>query len=216
MINAIWVLMGEHSISVDKAKEFCMSKIKECVAKYRIVIEDTKKRTDLSLDLRRYLEAMQYSLSGNVVWSLLCPRYHAEANYNELQLSRMKHGMGKSPLDSTLGSKLAFSPSLTDPAKVSNGIKIVNGVNGADGVYGDRGRHGANGLDRVNGIDKKRKIGVDETNGVRTGKPRLDVQSNEVYHLRLGRDLPELGDEVGQLDYIDCLGIRFVDLVVHE
>ena len=148
VVNAIWVLTGEHSISVDEAKELCRSKIKDCVAKYRIVVEETKKRTDLSLDLRKYVEAMQYSLSGNVVWSLLCPRYHAEANYNQLQLSRMKHDVGKSPLDPTCGSELASSPSLTNSAKMSNGIKNFDGVNGANSVYGDHGNHGAKGLRR--------------------------------------------------------------------
>lgn len=216
VVNAIWVLMGEHSISVDEAKELCRSKIKDCVAKYRTVVEDTKKRTDLSLDLRKYVEAMQYSLSGNVVWSLLCPRYHAEANYNQLQLSRMKHGVGKSPLDPTSGPELASSASLTNSAKMANGIKIVNGVNGANGVYGDHGNHGANGLETVNGIDKKRKVKLDETNGVRIGKPRLDGQLNGIDYLKLGRDLPDLGDEVGELDHIDCLRVRFTDLLVHD
>ena len=216
VVNAIWVLMGEHSISVDEAKELCRSKIKDCVAKYRIVVEDTKKRTDLSLDLRKYVEAMQYSLSGNVVWSLLCPRYHAEANYNELQLSRMKYGVSKSPLDPTRGPDLASSPSLTNPAKMSNGIKKFDGVNGANGVNGDHGNHGANGLEKVNGIDKKRKVQVDEVNGVRNGKPRMDVQSDERDYLKLGRDLPDLGDEVGDLHSMDCLRIRFTDLLVHD
>lgn len=32
VVNAIWVLMGEHSISMDEAKELCRSKIKGCVA----------------------------------------------------------------------------------------------------------------------------------------------------------------------------------------
>lgn len=216
VVNAIWVLMREHSISVDEAKDLCRSKIKDCVAKYRVVVEDTKKRTDLSLDLRKYVEAGQYSLSGNVVWSLLCPRYHAGANYNELQLSRMKHGVGKSPLDSTLGPEVAPSPSLTNSAKMSNGINGINGVNGANGIYGDHGKHGANGLATINGIDKKRKAQVDEKNGVRIVKPRFDVQINGVDYLKVDEDLPDLGDEVGEVYYTDCHGIHFADLLVHD
>lgn len=211
VVNAIWVLMREHSISVDQAKDLCRSKIKDCIAKFRVVVEDTKKRTDISLDLRRYVEMGQYSLSGNVVWSLLCPRYHAGANYNQLQLSRMKHGVGKSPLDSTLGLEVASSPSLKNSAKMSNGI---NGVNGTNGVYDDHGKHGANGLETINGIEKKSKVHVGETNGFRIGKPQFDVQINEIGYLN--QDLLELGDEVSELFYTGCLRIRFADLLVHH
>ena len=93
--NAIWVLMGQHSITVEKAKSLCRTKIKEAVAEYVQVVKDTQTRTDLSLDLREYIDALQYSLSGNVVWSLACPRYHPEASYNKRQLQWMKNGVPK-------------------------------------------------------------------------------------------------------------------------
>jgi hypothetical protein len=95
--NAIWVLMGEHSITAEEAKLLCREKIKVAVAEYLKIIEESRNNTNLSLDLRRYIEAMQYSLSGNVVWSLQCPRYHPEKNYNQLQLLRMEHGLAAYP-----------------------------------------------------------------------------------------------------------------------
>ncbi|KAF2866148.1 isoprenoid synthase domain-containing protein [Massariosphaeria phaeospora] len=97
VVNAIWVIMKEHNMKVDQAKVFCRKKIKEAVADYVKIVERTKKDLTISLDLRKYIEAMQYSLSGNVVWSLSCPRYHEKKDYNELQLLRMKHGVKKYP-----------------------------------------------------------------------------------------------------------------------
>ncbi|KAI9891309.1 MAG: hypothetical protein M1814_002822 [Vezdaea aestivalis] len=96
VVNAVWVLMGEHNLTIDEAKDLCREKIKESVAEYVQLVKDNKDNPELSEDLRRYLEAMLYSLSGNVVWSLRCPRYHERFDYNELQLFRMKYGTSKS------------------------------------------------------------------------------------------------------------------------
>ena len=86
VVNAIWVLMQEHAITVEEAKAICKAKIKEHVAEYIQVVKDAQRNENLSVDLRRYLEATQYSLSGNVVWSLLCPRYHPEISNNNQSL----------------------------------------------------------------------------------------------------------------------------------
>jgi len=87
--------MKEHNMTVDQAKQFCWTKIKEVVAKYLAVVERTRSDEPLSLNLRRYIEAVLYSVSGNLACSLTCPRYHAEAEYNDLQLKRMKYGVKK-------------------------------------------------------------------------------------------------------------------------
>ena len=80
VVNAIWVLMREHSITELDAKRFCRTKIKEYIAEYADVVERTKNNLDLSLDLRTYIEALQYSHSGNLVWSIYCPRYQTKAS----------------------------------------------------------------------------------------------------------------------------------------
>ena len=90
VVNAIWVLMGELSISESEAKVTCREKIKESVADYVSKVQETKNHPDLSLDLRAYVEAVQYSVSGNLVWSLNCPRYHPEASYDSATLSMME------------------------------------------------------------------------------------------------------------------------------
>ena len=44
----------------------------------------------------------------------------------------------------------------------------------------------------------------------------MDVQIEEIDYFKLGRDLPDLGDEVRDLDHIDCLRIHFTDLLVYN
>lgn len=88
VVNAIWVLMQEYAISESEAKDLCREKIKESVSRAVKIAEETKKRTDLSLDLRQYTDAITYSVSGNLVWSIYCPRYHAEeVERNDIFLS---------------------------------------------------------------------------------------------------------------------------------
>ncbi|KAF2113823.1 isoprenoid synthase domain-containing protein [Lophiotrema nucula] len=97
VVNAVWVAMKEHSFSVNEAKAFCRKRIKECVADYLHIVQRSREDTTISLDLRKYIEAMQYSLSGNVAWSLQCPRYHADIAYNQVQQLREKYGVASYP-----------------------------------------------------------------------------------------------------------------------
>jgi hypothetical protein len=91
--NANWILMKEHSIDVDSAKELCRGMRKENVTEYQHICQVNKDNTGLSLDLGRYMEALLYSLSGNAVWSLICPRYHPKATFNRYQLAMMEKGI---------------------------------------------------------------------------------------------------------------------------
>ena len=91
--NGIWVLMKEHSINVDDAKDLCRHMIKKEVAGYLHSVEENRDNPALSLDLRRCMEAMQYYISGNAVWSCYYPRYNATATFNNFQLSMMNEGV---------------------------------------------------------------------------------------------------------------------------
>ncbi|CAI7646058.1 unnamed protein product [Penicillium glandicola] len=124
--NIIGVLMQERKVSEEVAKEICREKIKVTIVDFRKIVADTNARDDVSLDTKRYLEGLLYSLSGNLVWSIDCPRYHRWSSYNERQLDWMKNGIPKSPKD------------LPKSNVVSNGTeKIVsNGyVNGNGAVH---------------------------------------------------------------------------------
>ena len=90
VVNAVWVLMQEYSVTESEAKRMCKEKIREVVAEYNCTVEEYRNKPELSCDMRRYLEALRYSLSGNAVWSLTCPRYHAGSTYSERQIAMME------------------------------------------------------------------------------------------------------------------------------
>lgn len=85
VVNAVWLMMRDHSITVNEARELCKAKIREHVAEYLRIIESVKDKLDVSLDLRTYLDAMLYTISGNVIWSIICPRYQYEASSSNPQ-----------------------------------------------------------------------------------------------------------------------------------
>ena len=74
VVNAIWVLMHELSVSDSKAKEICRVKIKQYVSEYRNIMREVELNEMISTDLKKYVEALQYSISGHLVWSIYCPR----------------------------------------------------------------------------------------------------------------------------------------------
>lgn len=75
VVNAIWVIMGERSTTEEEAKNICRQKIREYVLEFNDVVLKTKGNLKLSEGLKTYVEVLQYSLSGNAVWSIYCPRY---------------------------------------------------------------------------------------------------------------------------------------------
>lgn len=93
VVNAIWVLMREHNLSVEDAEMLCRKMIKDWVTKYMQIVRKNKDNQRISMDLRKYIEAMQYSISGNVAWSLACPRYNPAASFNKAQLEWMQNGV---------------------------------------------------------------------------------------------------------------------------
>ncbi|KAI0969501.1 fusicoccadiene synthase [Xylaria arbuscula] len=75
VFNAIWVIMKERSASEAEAKKICCSEIRKHVSIFKRAVEETRNNPCLSPDPRAYLEAVLYSISGNLVWSIYCPRY---------------------------------------------------------------------------------------------------------------------------------------------
>ncbi|KAI0145462.1 fusicoccadiene synthase [Xylariaceae sp. FL1272] len=75
VFNGIWVIMKERSVCEANAKELCRSEIKSYVSTFQKTVADAKDDDTLSKDLKAYLEAILYSIVGNLVWSIYCPRY---------------------------------------------------------------------------------------------------------------------------------------------
>lgn len=93
VVNAIWVLMQEYKVDLDEAIKICRKLIKQYVAQYVQIVKDNTDNELLSRDLRKYIEAMQFSISGNVIWSLNCPRYNPHVSFNKIQLDWMHNGI---------------------------------------------------------------------------------------------------------------------------
>ncbi|KAL9067316.1 MAG: hypothetical protein Q9157_006843 [Trypethelium eluteriae] len=89
VMNAVYVLMGEHSVAEARAKDMCRKTIKDCVAEAVHIVNKIKHDSSISRDLQIYLEAILYSVSGNLVWSKYCPRYNPKETYDNHILSMM-------------------------------------------------------------------------------------------------------------------------------
>ena len=188
--NAVLVIMREHGCSEEKAKEICKERIRVEVAKYVRVVKDTRTRTDLSDEVKKYIEVMQYTLSGNVAWSTQCPRYNAGANFNELQLLRAEHGVKK-------------YPAMWPPKDTTGGFSVQT----------EREEPSVNGLGdcestKANGHKKKRDgnsagddVRMNGSNGVKksahSSQPTTDsLVLSDVVSLALDWNLPDLSDNV--------------------
>lgn len=83
LTNSVWLHMQWHHVESSVAKEMTKQATRryeeqflEKCAEYR------RKDAPVSEKLDRYLKALSYQVSGNVVWSLNCPRYHPEYRYD--------------------------------------------------------------------------------------------------------------------------------------
>ncbi|GJC78710.1 fusicoccadiene synthase [Colletotrichum liriopes] len=128
VINAIWVLMQEHKTDVRGAAQICRRLIKEYVAKYLQIVKESRNNHLLSPDLRKYIEAMKYSISGNVVWSLTCPRYNPQVSFNECQLEWMYRGVPE------IGPSSSPSP---EAESVSSGSPILSETSDQNQAHSD-------------------------------------------------------------------------------
>ncbi|KAK8084701.1 terpenoid synthase [Apiospora hydei] len=77
VFNAIWVIMKERSVSEKEAKNICCEEIRKYVQEYCEIVEEVQSEpAHLGKDTRTYLEAIKYTISGNLVWSIYCARYN--------------------------------------------------------------------------------------------------------------------------------------------
>ncbi|CAA9959388.1 geranylgeranyl pyrophosphate synthetase [Pyrenophora teres f. maculata] len=81
--NAVWLYMQLHHVDVSAAKRMVMDMTRqqedeflEKRARFR------RENKDISEKMNRHLEALAYQISGNLVWSLNCPRYRPDYRYD--------------------------------------------------------------------------------------------------------------------------------------
>lgn len=201
--NSVLVVMREHSCSEEEAREICRKRIRIECANYARVVKDIRKRTDLSEDVKRYIENMQYTLSGNFAWSTQCPRYNAGAKFNELQLLRAKHGLKKYPAmwppkDTINGSTVKTERK--EPLVNGNVQGDINGVD--DHSVGHYESIKVNGHKRKrNGNSPGEETSINGTHSVKKSahlsQPSTDsLVPADVVSLALDWDLPDLSDNV--------------------
>lgn len=78
MANAVWIIMKEHSVDPEQAKIICQEKIRDTCKEYlrRKREFELHYAEKVSTDTLRYLSALEFNISGNVVWSQYSERYH--------------------------------------------------------------------------------------------------------------------------------------------
>ena len=162
VVNAVWIIMNEHGCDEREAKEICRERIRREVARCVKVARETRGRDDLSDDTKRYIELLQYSVSGNILWSTQCPRYHKEVEFNESQSHRAMYGR-ENDLSTTRSSTRPTGHTTTDTQESS---RLAHGVSPktplAPSMLQEDGKHVYWG---INGVGVCTGNGVDE-NGV--------------------------------------------------
>ncbi|RYN20222.1 Fusicoccadiene synthase [Alternaria tenuissima] len=83
LTNAVWLHMQWYNMDVNAAKSMTLEATKRYEEQFLgSCAEFRQNNAPIPEKLDRYLDALAYQISGNVVWSLNCPRYHREYRYD--------------------------------------------------------------------------------------------------------------------------------------
>ncbi len=82
-INAVWLYMQWQCVNASVAKRLVTEATNRYETRFLELCEQFRReQTPAVPKLDLYLRALSYQVSGNVVWSLNCPRYHPESRYD--------------------------------------------------------------------------------------------------------------------------------------
>ena len=83
MTNAVWLHMQWHGVDARSAKNMVRKAIIQFEQEFLAASEGFKKvHAPLDERMERYLVALKYQISGNVVWHMNCPRHHPAFRYD--------------------------------------------------------------------------------------------------------------------------------------
>jgi hypothetical protein len=83
LTNAVWHYMQWQNVDVDTAKDLVRNATNKYEEQFLKRCADFReKNAPISSKLDQYLTGLVHQVSGNVVWSLNCPRYHAQFRYD--------------------------------------------------------------------------------------------------------------------------------------
>jgi hypothetical protein len=91
--NAIWVIAKEQGLKLAVAKERGAQMLNELAAEFISRVEAAKKEAKLSRDALCYMDALYYSISGSLVWSVTCPRYNPHCQFSKRQVDWILNGV---------------------------------------------------------------------------------------------------------------------------
>lgn len=172
--NALYVIMQEHNIGIEEAKGICRKEVRVNIKEYLNAVERVKREKNYSIDLLRFMDGLIYSIGGNLVWSLSCPRYHADAHFSNQQVEWMTSG-------------------IPDHLRKVNPVKAVRRqqkVNGHTNGYSEKKPTNGNGF-HVPHLNGQQSIQVPSVILSNDGRSLNDVLADKY--------LPELPVEVGSI-----------------
>lgn len=82
LVNAVWLCMEWSNMDVAQAKELVRTKILFCETEYLSRKSAFLSKNPGSEKFRLCFDGISYIVSGNIIWSLTCPRYNPERRYD--------------------------------------------------------------------------------------------------------------------------------------
>lgn len=210
--NAIWILMQEHSVTVAEAKELCKDRIRSSCQDYLRVKHEFESTRQLSVDLRKYLTALELSISANVVWSQYSARYnfcdnskvHGTLNNVNSDYRRMpkyeEPTIGSAKIMPSHGCKTKSDNSGADiegdyGIVTSNGVDNdaeINHLNSTDSINEMNGSNRVSSIYGANGFNTDNRLSFDATSdAIAIAEPHDSSRD-----ILLNRNLPSLEDSV--------------------
>jgi geranylgeranyl pyrophosphate synthase len=154
LTNSVWLHMKWHNVDSIVAKEMTRKATRRYEKQFLEMCNEYRRRkAPLSEKLDRYLRALAYQVSGNVVWSLNCPRYHPEFRYDP------NAGIE----DSLTAEALPKAFQIEYDARLVEEVRDSAGINSSNGFSSDSGHS------RRSSTDSSTTVSDDGDSSIRGG-----------------------------------------------
>lgn len=123
MLNAVGLCMKWHGIDVEESKRMVKDIVYRYEAEHLRMVDAFRCKTS-SAKLNRILDAYTYMISGAVLWSINCPRYHPDFRYDANLGLENQHLENPRFYDPTLKTRSSTSASSSEAEE--NSLKAGN------------------------------------------------------------------------------------------
>ena len=196
MVNAIWIIMKEHSLTIEGAKQMLQDKIAGYCQEYLQLKAEFQSSTVVSIDARRYLSALELSIAGNVGWSQFTPRYRFSANGTPGAKKKAVDGLQNGfdwPKNGTNGHRTAIQVHPNGTKQVQSRLMLPP----TSSVCGNCKEHMVTSSeDQVDEFSSFPPSEIDRVEADITSNPMSKVDRHGDSRVLVCRSLPELSDEV--------------------